>query len=882
MGCQRAEKLVLCLSARTESCCEYIDSRKATELNPRKRLFLDIDEALRSDFRLSNVAAIRTQFVEILQQRIRGPNQEYRGEDEVDSGSTPRPEGSYRLPPLSFGGDSSSGQNSDQSVPRSLTPITERTDQTSRNTSTKTTKSNFLMSEGSRGGQRQSSGSSSKQMGLDDRLAPISDRSEFGPVTEEPASTQLPDGAGNNDVTMPTPTTNESNTADTSWSQDSAPVPGEEGAESSEAFHTPQARQDQTFNVAPVPDRDLPDLPTSGQSPEDAEKTPRQTSGSFSPGAAVALAAALPSPPQSRENTVLSPTPRKGSVDPAQNKSVQDEPAATYLMNMVENGPKQSQGPPQSTSVAQGQNPALGPGHTPIDPAAAATTSGTEDKVRPTIITSFDSHRPSSGDSLGRKPSGARALPPKKQPVSAVARPLEPTSEAAEAPMAQPSTGGLAPETATATPQNMPGAMPSLPSEGVQQRTQRLGSTNTIPDLGEDAASFMAFADQPSPNKLPPATLPTKPTSTSTATAVPVEHGVNATQDAPRSSFAPSQAALDRRAKADDAAAEQERAKRMPGAGKKAGGGGDWSGSEDEDETVDSPLAVTSQKPPAPQSTQDTTRSLPTTVPLTNLNPTPPPVTAKPPAPQRVASVTRALPAIPRPNGGPLSPLPLPPTQPMDRPSTRSPAASGGMAAPNPLPQPPQPAYSQTQPPPAARQTIWNANFSADHGLEPTRSGKFIDAEDPQEKLTKAISPHGLLQAGMQDKEDRSAKRQEEMARETGTSLVNIPSKPPPPQTGLLGALAEHEKDRKNAGGIGATITERENQKRIAVSLRRYFMIFPSFPRREGELISGARRIVNARSRSFRGSRWSTCDSLAVVTIWACTAEGASNILLTA
>jgi CCR4-NOT transcriptional complex subunit CAF120 len=98
-------------------------------------------------------------------------------------------------------------------------------------------------------------------------------------------------------------------------------------------------------------------------------------------------------------------------------------------------------------------------------------------------------------------------------------------------------------------------------------------------------------------------------------------------------------------------------------------------------------------------------------------------------------------------------------------------------------------------------------------------SNKFIELEEPQTRLIQAFAPHGLLQAGMQDKQDRSAKRQEELAREMGASLVNVPSKPPAPSAGLLGAVAQHERERKNAGGIGATLTDREREKRLAVSL---------------------------------------------------------------
>jgi CCR4-NOT transcriptional complex subunit CAF120 len=73
----------------------------------------------------------------------------------------------------------------------------------------------------------------------------------------------------------------------------------------------------------------------------------------------------------------------------------------------------------------------------------------------------------------------------------------------------------------------------------------------------------------------------------------------------------------------------------------------------------------------------------------------------------------------------------------------------------------------------------------------------------------------------MQDKQDRSAKRQEELARETGASLINVPNKPPPPQTGLLGAITAHERERKREGGVGAALTEREREKRMAEDRQR-------------------------------------------------------------
>jgi CCR4-NOT transcriptional complex subunit CAF120 len=122
---------------------------------------------------------------------------------------------------------------------------------------------------------------------------------------------------------------------------------------------------------------------------------------------------------------------------------------------------------------------------------------------------------------------------------------------------------------------------------------------------------------------------------------------------------------------------------------------------------------------------------------------------------------------------------------------------------------------------PPARNSVWISGLDADHtDVDPNleTNGKFVTIEPASAQLTKAFTPHGLLQAGLQDKEDRSARKQEEVARETGSSLVNVPNKPPPPQTGLLGAITAHERDRKGAGGIGAALTERERDRRLAVS----------------------------------------------------------------
>ena len=626
---------------------------------------------------------------------------EYQAED--DDNRTRRAEGGYRLPPLPFGEPSS--QNSDQSVPRSLTPITEQTDiyVGSRTNSTRTAKSGFLVNE------RQPSGSSTRKNN-EERLAPISDSTEAGgQYTEEPAEhQQVKSPIDTAARTAITPTTSEEGgTAPTDWSQSTGETPTQQHLTNTAPTHAQPRQIPAPLRTSPLPgaEFDLPDLPSA-----------TATNGPVLGGRILS--------PAHKDPPVLSPTPRRPSAgEKSQTGSpLLDEPAAMYLMNMVE---KEPQLPTKQAPTSSAQE-----------------TERSPERTRPTIVTGVEPsaqlHKPTVD--LGRKPSGARAAPPKKLSGSR-----------------------------------------GLGSGGGEERQDRfidneyerdrLHSSGSQPDLGEDASAFVAYADQPSPAK-------PKPQYTGLSPPLPVQSEM-------RSSFAMSSLAAERRAKADQAAADQQRAQTMPGGGKRSGQVETWSGSEDEDEGDGSPVAPTRSDP-------------------SQLNQ--PQRTSPPPHVQRVLSQTRALPAIPRTSSMNIAdsddrPQQVPQPQ-VDRSATRTPNRT------------------QFQPPAQNRQTVWNANFSADHGMNEHQSGKFVDIGEPSAQLTKAFAPHGLLQAGMQDKEDRSAKRQEENARETGNSLINVPSKPPPPQTGLLGAAAAHERDRKNAGGIGATLTDRERERRRGVSWR--------------------------------------------------------------
>lgn len=82
--------------------------------------------------------------------------------------------------------------------------------------------------------------------------------------------------------------------------------------------------------------------------------------------------------------------------------------------------------------------------------------------------------------------------------------------------------------------------------------------------------------------------------------------------------------------------------------------------------------------------------------------------------------------------------------------------------------------------------------------------------------LRPVVSPHGLLHAGIIDKEERSARALESQARDTGGPLVSLPSKPPPPQTGLVGAITSHQREKERTGGVGRALTEQQRERKLA------------------------------------------------------------------
>ncbi|WVW80918.1 hypothetical protein I302_102909 [Kwoniella bestiolae CBS 10118] len=741
----------------------------------RTNLFLTIDEAMMSDFRLPQLPAVRATFANLVQRKIDGqlrianePTKQAEEDAEEEENSTPRPEGDYRLPPLTFGDNAGgSNQGPDPIIPRSLTPITERTDIATRENSMRTTKSQFTAtgigapSTGvAASGDRKASGGSSKQgsqgstrqtaSSIGGDLAPIADASTegFGQLTEEPEKSEVITSPLDNQQSPANRTATEE-TAQTIWSQDTGTTPTPQSANQSSAH---SFNHSQPLNIDPAP---------SSHHSQASDETTKHIPSSLKPASPPPALAQPISEPH-----VLSPTPRRVSTDGKVdvNGGIHEEPAALYLMNMVEDQPQQHTAPlnvPKQAGLGKSPSP---------------------ERTRPTINTDLDPVTKQPRPEVGRKPSGARAVPPRKNSGSRILDPVDDHSPAAD-------------EVAPA----------QLGGHG------RFPTSSTQADLGEDVSAFMNYAEAPA--------SPVKPK------AAPAQSTFTKPKEEFRSSFAPSKAAAERRAKAEQAEVDQLNARNLPGGGRRRAAAKSESSESESDEEEEEDGSPVEKKHPHG-------------LPIPPVSPQAQRTRQSDPHVQR--STSRALPPVPRapevrePNGENLphdreSYYPSQGQQSFDvsRPRSRSPlGAPSSMYSSLPAPIPAgirNVSQSQPQPPPpATRQTMWNANFSADHGMpQENKSGRFVELEEPSVQLTKAFAPHGLLQAGMQDKEDRSAKKQEEVARETGSSLINVPSKPPPPQMGLLGAVAAHEKERKNAGGIGATLTDREREKRLAEDRQR-------------------------------------------------------------
>ncbi|KAF8263900.1 hypothetical protein EI94DRAFT_1703672 [Lactarius quietus] len=379
---------------------------------------------------------------------------------------------------------------------------------------------------------------------------------------------------------------------------------------------------------------------------------------------------------------------------------------------------------------------------------------------------------------------------------------------------------------------------------GARDTSIQRGNTTTHPeDPDADALAALTFLEHN--DDVPPAApMPSSPTIRTpsqpqqTPTIVEPEEVRSPSPDSEsasvyKSSFAPSKNAMQRKARSEAQQAAHEAATHRPGRGngkakgkaKATGAWGESSEEEEEEDDDDEDDDVDSDgQPAAPRDDRSVSNYAASANNHRSQYSSP-----RGPSPLASGDATSYQQPHPRPPRN-LPPVPVR-VQALDEDSSRyrqsdqydtgrksyhedgvSHSAHGQIPTHAPAPVAPRHMWSQALDPGRAPGAVPDV---------PNPREPFVQLESSARAMTKAFTPHGLLSAGLQDKEDRSAKRQEELAREAGASLVNVPSKPPPPQTGLLGAITAHERDRKREGGVGATLTEREREKRLAEERQR-------------------------------------------------------------
>ncbi|KAH7913573.1 hypothetical protein BJ138DRAFT_1058757 [Hygrophoropsis aurantiaca] len=417
-----------------------------------------------------------------------------------------------------------------------------------------------------------------------------------------------------------------------------------------------------------------------------------------------------------------------------------------------------------------------------------------------------------SRPSLGRKPSGARA----PHGNSRATLNMEPHSLLSPEQQLHTSTSMSDTEQTSVS-------KPTIPSE--DDHTDALAALSFLDnDPGHPPVRSPQPQQSPPPREVespPPADLPSAPGSSESAGQF-------------RSTFAPSKQAAQRKARQAAHQAAAHRPGRINGKRNVSGRSTGWNESSDEEEEEEEDEEdedADSDDEPSATDSRRTGPSGPTAAPppgapmrqSRSQNDIAPPETATDSNPYAQLRHPRNLPPVPRPQTQPPDDYfsgPPPPRRFQNEQHSRTPDETMHMQS------RPQTDFQQHA---ATRQSIWTQVLapgrSSGSNPQPETDGHprdtFVQLEPASQSMTKAFTAHGLLSAGIQDKTDRSAKKQEEYARETGASLINVPNKPPPPQTGLLGAITAHERERKREGGVGAALTEREREKRMAEERQR-------------------------------------------------------------
>ncbi|KZT29755.1 hypothetical protein NEOLEDRAFT_1144853 [Neolentinus lepideus HHB14362 ss-1] len=848
-------------------------------------LFLDRELAETVDPRDDRTAVVRQRFTQILHERMRtlGPENQARPVTSQQAGGSKMPDTGPRLPPLpemstedsgalpqlpplSF--DSPSSQNAGTHERRILTPITERS---VRESVTPTDAQSPPSGHGSGGsvGRRPSANLGGAPPASIPEVPQEQESMSGQPLTMSPAQVNMelegkrsedshsgapgsrpdskfshdyrskPDDGGLADNAVRAPTSPASGRVSLSMSSrpTSPPVPAKSPVKTTLPA-LPSPSTDTTSPMRGVPTR-TPSPPHSVlTSPYSAihespiRRFPDSDSiESFQRSRISRDYQALPSP--NREQPVPPPPPlpaKPSSVTNHNNDNLlADAGAALFYMQQIQQDgvPTKSAQPPAPSSDDDESDYGDDSDQSPIHPPPTSPPPPRFTEMR-RGETQSGSSSPSLGTraSIARRPSGARA-PTTSRRLVPDRRSSSPQRRVEES---QPQSS------ATSMAYSEPAVATSSMHSGFDG-----------PDA--DALAALSFLEREElPEELPKQQhpLPPPPPQFDEPTErAPSPHASSDGASQYRSSFAPSKSAMERKAKSQAKEAAHEVAVHRPGRvnGRQKGKARDrgvWNDSseeeEDEEEDDDDDEDVGSDaEPPASVSSR---ANLPAPAGSSSGHSAQPVTSRIPSGPlaqtsaQSQARPSRHLPQTPA-GARPLnetedyhSTAPRPPRMMSDNYSRAQTQYDDGSRTHSPhprhqadLPPPPQPG--------AARQNVWSQVLEpgAKHGGPPPALGQqrdtFVQIEPPSATMTKAFAPQGLLSAGLAEKEDRSAKKQEELAREMGASLINVPNKPPPPQTGLLGAISAHERERKREGGFGAALTEREREKRLAEERQR-------------------------------------------------------------
>ncbi|KIJ13455.1 hypothetical protein PAXINDRAFT_170519 [Paxillus involutus ATCC 200175] len=553
--------------------------------------------------------------------------------------------------------------------------------------------------------------------------------------------------------------------------------------------------------------------------------------------------------PQSQPHVPLPPS--KPTISPAPAPATQDPQSvftdALFYMQQLDDRPALPRRVP--TTISENSDSASTSEHSAQNSRTAhGSLSGLPSSSQPTRRgTAHAASLVGSRPSLGRKPSGARA-----PPGGSVSRVLNPSVSSPEQQHLH-SVHDSDTDTMSDDGELKAAHVPKKQVQVDDANADVLAALSFLDTAPAATTTTTAAAPQRPMADVRPRDAEPSPSPPPEASSQATENmsGVGSSDNAAqyKSTFAPSKQAAQRKARLQAQQAAHQAAVHRPGRanGKRVSSAivGGWNESsdeeeedeeEDEDADSDDEPSIGSKRPS--QASAQASAHAPSPAPPAAAAPSrlrPRSRTASPAEPATVAATDanpyaqlrqpRNLPAVPRPQTQGSSGAPddyfgtMPPQRRfVSDQRSRTPDEGAQVRPHSELPQ-----YA------APRQSIWTQVLDAGRqpgtyqpeAPVPVQRDTFIQLEPASHSMTKAFTPHGLLSAGMQDKQDRSAKRQEELARETGGSLVNVPNKPPPPQTGLLGAITAHERERKREGGVGATLTEREREKRLAEDCQR-------------------------------------------------------------